>query len=145
MTRNSAEPPTYRVHDSPAPRRPGLPQAHQEERQRNKSSTVPSRSELFVSEVIMRLRILLTALLLACASTVHAQFDTGLVAGIVRDSSNAGVPGATVTVENEANKDRRTAVTNSSGFYAVPDRRSAPTASPSSSPASSDSSRPASS
>ena len=80
----------------------------------------------------MRLRILLTALLLLCASAAHAQFDTGQIAGIVRDSSNAGVPGATVTVENEANRDRRMAVTNSSGFYAVPDFRSAATASRSS-------------
>src|SRR5258706_5402496 len=70
----------------------------------------------------MRLRIVLTALLpLLCASVAHAQFDTGQIAGIVRDSSTAGGPGATVSVENEANRDRRTTVTNSNGFYAVPD------------------------
>jgi len=32
------------------------------------------------------------------------------IAGVVRDSSSAGVPGASVTVQNEANGDRRTAV-----------------------------------
>src|SRR5262245_3355656 len=69
----------------------------------------------------MRLRILLTALLLSCASAAHAQFDSGLIAGVVRDSSSAGVPGASITVQNEANGDRRTAVSNSTGFYAVPD------------------------
>ena len=69
----------------------------------------------------MRLRILLTAFLLACASAAHAQFDSGLIAGVVRDSSSAGVPGASITVQNEANGDRRTAVSNSTGFYAVPD------------------------
>ena len=69
----------------------------------------------------MRFRVLLTVLLLACASAAHAQFDSGLIAGVVRDSSSAGVPGASVTVQNEANGDRRTAVSNSTGFYAVPD------------------------
>jgi Carboxypeptidase regulatory-like domain len=69
----------------------------------------------------MRLRLLLTVLLLSCASVAYAQFDTGQISGIVRDSSNAGVPGATITVENEANRDKRIAVTDSSGFYAVPD------------------------
>ena len=33
----------------------------------------------------MRMRIVLTALLLLCASVAHAQFDTGQIAGIVRD------------------------------------------------------------
>lgn len=73
------------------------------------------------SEVIMRLRFLLTALLLSCSTVAYAQFDTGQISGIVRDSSSAGVPGATITVENEANRDKRVAVTDSSGFYAVPD------------------------
>src|SRR3954470_6994854 len=69
----------------------------------------------------MRVRFVLAALLLSCASIAYAQFDSGQIAGIVRDTSNAAIPGATITVENEANRDRRTAVTNSSGFYAVPD------------------------
>ncbi len=71
----------------------------------------------------MRLRVLLTGLLLLFlfASTASAQFDTGRIAGFVRDASNAGVPGVSVTIENEANRDRRTTVTDSSGFYTVPD------------------------
>jgi hypothetical protein len=70
---------------------------------------------------MMRIRLPLTAVLLLCASVAHAQFDTGHIAGVVRDASNAGVPGASVTIENEGNRDRRTAVTGSTGFYAVPD------------------------
>jgi len=69
----------------------------------------------------MRLRVLLTVLMLSCASVAHAQFDTGHVAGFVRDPSNSAIPGATVTVENEGNRDRRVTVTDSSGFYTVPD------------------------
>ena len=74
----------------------------------------------------MRIRVSLTLpiavlLSLTCATAVHAQFDTGHIAGFVRDSSSAGVPGATVTVENEGNRDRRLAITDSRGFYAIPD------------------------
>jgi hypothetical protein len=58
---------------------------------------------------------------LCCASVGEAQFDTGHVAGFARDASNAAVPGATVTVENEGNRDRRVAITDATGFYAVPD------------------------
>ena len=73
-----------------------------------------------LEKVIMRMRILLTALLLLCASVAHAQLTP------------AKSPGSFATVPmprarrnrhsgNEANRDRRVTVTNSSGFYAVPD------------------------
>ena len=75
----------------------------------------------------MHLRLLLTVLLLSCASVAYAQFDTGQISGIVRDSSNAGVPGATITVENEANRDKRIAVTDSAASTRCPIYRSAPT------------------
>ena len=71
----------------------------------------------------MRLRVLLTVfvLVLPFASRAEAQFDTGHVAGFVRDASKAPIPGATVTVQNEGNRDRRSGVTDSSGYYAFPD------------------------
>ena len=70
----------------------------------------------------MRARVFLPIVMLTCcASVAHAQFDTGHIAGFVRDSSVAAIPGATVTVENEGNHDRRLAVTDSRGFYAIPD------------------------
>ena len=71
----------------------------------------------------MRLRAVVPVVLLLflCAARADAQFDTGRIAGLVRDESNAPIPGASVTVENEGNRDRRTAVTDSTGFYAVPD------------------------
>lgn len=69
----------------------------------------------------MRLRAVVTVVLLLCAARAYAQFDTGRIAGLVRDESSAPIPGASVTVENEGNRDQRTAVSDSTGFYAVPD------------------------
>ena len=68
----------------------------------------------------MRLRILLTALLLSCASVAHAQFDSGQISGFVRDSSGAVIPGATVTATNEGNGQQRVVVSNSEGYYVFP-------------------------
>src|SRR5260370_33313362 len=69
----------------------------------------------------MRVRVLLTILILSSASLADVQFDTGHVAGFVRDASNAPIPGATVTVQNEGNRDRRVAVSDGTGYYAFPD------------------------
>ena len=49
----------------------------------------------------MRLRLLAAMFLwLLTAATARAQFDTGAVLGIVRDSSGGVLPGATVTLVN---------------------------------------------
>lgn len=67
----------------------------------------------------------LTRLLLAgCAALtfglgVQAQSVTGRISGAVKDSSNAIVPGAHVTVTNEATQLARNAVTDDEGFYVV--------------------------
>ena len=68
----------------------------------------------------MRLRILLTALLLSWASVAHAQFDSGQISGFVRDSSGAVIPGATVTATNEGNGQQRVVISNSEGYYVFP-------------------------
>ena len=68
----------------------------------------------------MRLRVLLTALLLSCASVAHAQFDTGQISGFVRDSSGAVIPGATVTATNEENGQQRVVISNREGYYVFP-------------------------
>src|SRR5262245_20185803 len=68
----------------------------------------------------MRMRILLTALILSCASAAHAQFDTGQISGFVRDSSGGIVPGVTVTATNQGNGQQRVAVSNGEGFYVFP-------------------------
>lgn len=53
-------------------------------------------------------------------ASLLAQFDTGQISGYVRDSSQAVVTGATVTITNQGNGDQRNVTTNSSGFYVVP-------------------------
>ncbi len=49
-----------------------------------------------------------------------AQFDTGQIAGFVRDPSNAVIAGASVTAKNENTGETRTVQTNSSGYYVLP-------------------------
>jgi hypothetical protein len=49
-----------------------------------------------------------------------AQMTRGSIAGTVRDTSGAVVPGATVTVTNVATNAAQTVVTDAEGFYRVP-------------------------
>jgi hypothetical protein len=59
------------------------------------------------------------AILLATSVALYGQIDSGQIAGYVRDSSEAVIAGATVTVTNAGTNDTRTAATNGSGFYVV--------------------------
>src|SRR5262249_10893985 len=64
------------------------------------------------------------AVLLAAATIVSGeigQFDSGQLSGFVRDAQQGALPGATVTITNEATGNKRTTVTNSTGFYVLPD------------------------
>src|SRR5438094_10519542 len=65
-----------------------------------------------------RLLVLLTILPAVPAS---AEFDAGQISGFVRDAQQAALPGATVTVANEATGNKRSTVTNSTGFFVMPD------------------------
>ena len=72
----------------------------------------------------MRLRsagfwVLLLFTLLAMPA--HAQERFGGIAGVVTDTSQAPVPGATVTITNKQNGAVRTVVTANDGSYRVPD------------------------
>src|SRR5258708_35440141 len=60
------------------------------------------------------------ALCLGTSLSLHAQFDTGQIAGYVRDASQAVVTGAAVTLTNEGNGQQRQTVTNDSGYYVIP-------------------------
>ena len=55
-----------------------------------------------------------------CAATIGAQDVTGKVAGIVTDPAGAVVQGATVTVTNVGTNNIKTSLTDSRGFYQVP-------------------------
>jgi hypothetical protein len=64
------------------------------------------------------------AVLLAAVTIVSgefAQFDSGQMSGFVRDAQQGALPGATVTITNEATGNKRTTVTNATGFYVLPD------------------------
>ena len=68
------------------------------------------------------MRALAPMVLVAAFSTsAFAQFDSGQVSGFIRDAQQGALPGATVTVTNEATSNKRSTVTNSTGFYVFPD------------------------
>lgn len=70
----------------------------------------------------VRVAMILCALLASApARDAAAQAVSGSIGGIVKDSSGAGVPGATVTVTSLERKTVDTVVSNESGFY-VKDR-----------------------
>jgi hypothetical protein len=61
-----------------------------------------------------------TAALFFCAGALLAQFDTGQIAGFVRDPSESVIAGATVTVRNENTGEQRQSTTNATGYYVFP-------------------------
>lgn len=63
-----------------------------------------------------------TSLMLALLFTglATAQFDTGQIAGFVKDTSDAVLSGATVIVTNEGTLEQHKTTTNASGYYVVP-------------------------
>jgi Carboxypeptidase regulatory-like domain/TonB-dependent Receptor Plug Domain len=64
--------------------------------------------------------LLCAALMLACAGSASAQEFRATIKGQVVDTSQAALPGATVTVQNQDTNEVATAVTNNEGAYTVP-------------------------
>jgi hypothetical protein len=64
---------------------------------------------------------LLTAILLASHTEALAQRSTATVRGTVRDSTQAVLPGVTITVANEQTGVAREVTTNGEGVYVVPE------------------------
>jgi Carboxypeptidase regulatory-like domain len=61
------------------------------------------------------------AVLLICASaTTHAQNVTATLSGTVMDPTGAVIPGAKVTLVNEATNDTRVSTSTATGFFAFP-------------------------
>ena len=50
----------------------------------------------------------------------YGQFDSGQIAGFVRDPSQAVIAGAKVTITDEGNGQKHRVVTNSTGYYVAP-------------------------
>src|SRR3954468_23266866 len=64
--------------------------------------------------------LLCAALILAFASGATAQEFRATVKGQVADTSQAALPGATVTVQNQETNEVATATTNNDGAYTIP-------------------------
>ncbi|MDQ6665613.1 MAG: carboxypeptidase-like regulatory domain-containing protein, partial [Acidobacteriota bacterium] len=64
--------------------------------------------------------IVTTVLILFANAMLRAQFDSGQIAGYVRDASQAIVTGANVTVVSQGNGDQHQSTTNSNGYYIFP-------------------------
>src|SRR6476659_2549854 len=61
--------------------------------------------------------VALIAILVLAASPVFAQSDLTSISGYVKDPTGASVPGAQITLKNEATGTERRATTNESGYY----------------------------
>src|SRR5262245_45101984 len=55
-----------------------------------------------------------------CATSAHAQFDSANISGVVQDTTGAVLPGVTVTLVNVGTKNERETVTNEAGLYTFP-------------------------
>ncbi len=64
---------------------------------------------------------LLCSILLAVPLAAHAQVDRATLTGVVRDASNAVVPGAAVSVTNDATGIKRTTTASNEGVFLVVD------------------------
>src|SRR5262245_48285481 len=57
----------------------------------------------------------------ALPPTADAASDAGQMSGFIRDTQQGALPGATVTLVNEATSNKRSTVTNPTGFYVFPE------------------------
>ena len=72
------------------------------------------------SRLSNRFHLIVCALLLSALSA-YGQNVNGSIVGTVSDSTNAAIPAATVTITDENTNVSRTAQTDASGYYSVPD------------------------
>ena len=77
-----------------------------------------ARSVVKVCFALLSLVVLVPVLLTELSVTAFAQSYTGGIRGVVTDGSGAALPGASVTLTDEATSQTRTATTDSVGAYA---------------------------
>ena len=69
----------------------------------------------------MNWRLVVAAcVIVLCASSAHAQFDSAQISGVVQDTTGAVLPGVDVTLVNVGTRSERQAVTNERGLYTFP-------------------------
>jgi hypothetical protein len=64
--------------------------------------------------------VVATCVIVLCASSAYAQFDSAQISGVVQDSSGAVLPGVDVTLVNVGTRNERQTVTNEAGLYTFP-------------------------
>jgi hypothetical protein len=64
--------------------------------------------------------VVASCVLVLCASSAHAQFDSAQISGVVQDTTGAVLPGVDVTLVNVGTRIERQAVTNEAGLYTFP-------------------------
>ena len=65
-----------------------------------------------------RVSVLVFVTILVVSQILFSQSDLGTISGFVKDPSGASIPGAVVTIKNQAGIERQ-AATNDSGFYVI--------------------------
>jgi len=74
-----------------------------------------------MSKKFIALALQLGIVALVFSGWTRAQTTSGLITGTITDSSGAVMPGAQVQLTNQATGVQRNAVTDSSGYYSVPE------------------------
>jgi hypothetical protein len=64
--------------------------------------------------------VVATCVIVLCATSAHAQFDSAQISGVVQDSTGAVLPGVDVTLVNVGTRNERQTVTNEAGLYTFP-------------------------
>ncbi len=85
----------------------------------NTAQRVPS-SPISMRSWIRRVPWLLIPVLVLSFSIANAQQLTATISGIATDQTDARIPGAAVTVTNDATGDKRDSRADSAGFFSVP-------------------------
>src|SRR5262245_3083015 len=68
----------------------------------------------------IRLVILVPTVVLALIQPAYSQTSTATLIGVIRDSTNAVLPGVTVTVTSTARNTSQSAISNDVGSYVFP-------------------------
>jgi carboxypeptidase family protein len=64
--------------------------------------------------------VVVTCVMVLCAVSAHAQFDSAQISGVVQDTTGAVLPGVDVVLVNVGTRIERQTVTNEAGVYTFP-------------------------
>src|SRR5262252_3608490 len=70
-------------------------------------------------KVLLKLSVIITVIVFPGMTVALAQYPAQQISGFVKDSNNAAIANAAVTVRNTGTGQTRTATTNESGYYII--------------------------